>query len=137
MERSKCRTQIFQGKIQALKKTASKGDKKKKKEVTEEIAKLESELDQRHAQELASLAVDVDVEIHVAHLEAVDVYGRQTGDRLGEQRSRANLGDRLSDGGHGARKDRLCRRSALPGRDQGCQEGALCCQGRFGSRKGE
>uniref|UniRef100_A0A8D8USL4 OTU domain-containing protein 6B n=2 Tax=Cacopsylla melanoneura TaxID=428564 RepID=A0A8D8USL4_9HEMI len=38
-------------KVQILKK--SKGDKKKKKEVTEEIAQLESELSTRHAQELA------------------------------------------------------------------------------------
>jgi hypothetical protein len=34
---------------------ASKGDKKKKKETTEEIAKLEHELDARHDQELADL----------------------------------------------------------------------------------
>jgi OTU domain-containing protein 6 len=46
---------IIQAKIQALKKTASKGDKKKKKEVAEETAKLEAELDQRHEQELADL----------------------------------------------------------------------------------
>ncbi|KAL1458634.1 hypothetical protein WDU94_008769 [Cyamophila willieti] len=40
-------------KVQILKK--SKGDKKKKKEVTEEIAQLESELTARHAKELAEL----------------------------------------------------------------------------------
>lgn len=45
----------LQAKIQALKKSAGKGDKKKKKEVLEEIAKLELELDQRHADELANL----------------------------------------------------------------------------------
>lgn len=43
----------LQAKIQALKKTAGKGDKKKKKEVLEEIARLESDLDKRHANELA------------------------------------------------------------------------------------
>ncbi|XP_031628954.1 deubiquitinase OTUD6B [Contarinia nasturtii] len=43
----------LQAKIQALKKTAGKGDKKKKKEVLEEIARLESDLDKRHADELA------------------------------------------------------------------------------------
>lgn len=37
----------------SLKKSVSKGDKKKKKEVTEEIAKLEAELDQRHELELS------------------------------------------------------------------------------------
>lgn len=40
------------GKIQALKKSATKGDKKKKKEVQEEIARLESEMDKRHEEEL-------------------------------------------------------------------------------------
>ncbi|XP_055296990.1 deubiquitinase OTUD6B [Sitodiplosis mosellana] len=43
----------LQAKVQALKKTAGKGDKKKKKEVLEEIARLESDLEKRHADELA------------------------------------------------------------------------------------
>ena len=38
-----------------MKKTASKGDKKKKKEVTEEIAKLEYEMNERHDKEMAEL----------------------------------------------------------------------------------
>lgn len=45
----------LQAKIQALKKTAGKGDKKKKKEILEEITKLELELDDRHANELTQL----------------------------------------------------------------------------------
>lgn len=45
----------LQCKIQALKKTAGKGDKKKKKEVLEEIARLEANLDQKHADELAQV----------------------------------------------------------------------------------
>jgi len=45
----------MQGKVQNLKKTASKGDKKKKKEVTEEIARLEEELKTRHEKELKEL----------------------------------------------------------------------------------
>lgn len=43
----------LQAKIQSLKKTAGKGDKKKKKEILEEIARLEVDLDTRHASELA------------------------------------------------------------------------------------
>lgn len=46
----------LQSKIQSLKKTAGKGDKKKKKEVLEEIARLEANLDQKHADELKQLA---------------------------------------------------------------------------------
>ena len=38
-----------------MKKAASKGDKKKKKEVNEEICKLESDLELRHEQELSDL----------------------------------------------------------------------------------
>lgn len=42
-------------KIQSLKHSVPKGDKKKKKEVALEIAKLEEELTDRHTQELAVL----------------------------------------------------------------------------------
>lgn len=41
----------FTAKIQALKKSVTKGDKKKKKEVTEEIALLEADLDKRQKEE--------------------------------------------------------------------------------------
>lgn len=46
----------LQATIQALKKSAGKGDKKKKKEVLESIAKLELELDERQANELTQLS---------------------------------------------------------------------------------
>lgn len=46
----------LQAKVQALKKTASKGDKKKKKEVLEEIARLECDLNLKHDDELAELS---------------------------------------------------------------------------------
>jgi len=45
-------------KIQALKKTATKGDKKKKKEVAEEITKIEKELSLRHEAELKQFKVE-------------------------------------------------------------------------------
>lgn len=45
----------LQAKIQALKKTAGKGDKKKKKEVLEEIVRLETDLEAKHANELATI----------------------------------------------------------------------------------
>jgi len=44
----------LQAKIQVLKKTASKGDKKKKKDVAEEIASLEAELVLKHKNELSN-----------------------------------------------------------------------------------
>lgn len=42
----------LQARIQALKKSSDKGDKKRKREVLEEIAKLEAALDHRHTNEL-------------------------------------------------------------------------------------
>ncbi len=48
----------LQAKIQALKKSVSKGDKKKKKEVTEESAKLEADLDRKHQEEREQLEKD-------------------------------------------------------------------------------
>jgi len=45
----------FAAKIQSLKHSVPKGDKKKKKEVALEIAKLEEELTNRQKQELAVL----------------------------------------------------------------------------------
>lgn len=45
----------LQAKIQSMKKGIPKGDKKKKKEITEEIAKLEAELENRHKEELNKL----------------------------------------------------------------------------------
>jgi len=47
----------LQAKVQALKKTATKGDKKKKKEVTDTIAQLEQELDAKQAAELENLSL--------------------------------------------------------------------------------
>lgn len=56
-------------KIQSLKHSVPKGDKKKKKEVALEIAKLEEELTDRHTQELAVLENGLTVSVFtVTHL---------------------------------------------------------------------
>ncbi|KAK3603829.1 hypothetical protein CHS0354_042835 [Potamilus streckersoni] len=59
----------LQAHIQKLKRSVPKGDKKKKKEVTEEIAKLEAELDQRQDQELAAFQQKQKTESTVKSLE--------------------------------------------------------------------
>lgn len=46
----------LQGKIQALKKTTNKADKKRKRELSEEIARLEIELDRKHQEELSQFS---------------------------------------------------------------------------------
>ncbi|KAJ7374532.1 OTU domain-containing protein 6B [Desmophyllum pertusum] len=53
LQRHKKEVKELQAKIQSLKHTVPKGDKKKKKEVTLEIAKLEEELTNRHKKELS------------------------------------------------------------------------------------
>ena len=45
----------YQARIQGLKKTVAKGDKKKKKEIAEDIAKLESELEKSHKEQMEEL----------------------------------------------------------------------------------
>lgn len=49
---------IITAQIQKLKHSVSKGDKKKKREVTEQIAKLEAELDAKQEQELKEFKED-------------------------------------------------------------------------------
>ncbi|KAM5157660.1 deubiquitinase OTUD6B isoform 2-T2 [Mantella aurantiaca] len=45
----------LQAKIQSMKNSVPKNDKKRRKQLTEEVAKLESDLDEKHKQELAAL----------------------------------------------------------------------------------
>ena len=54
-----------------MKKTASKGDKKKKKEVTEEIAKLEADLNAKHDKELKELQDKPSTESNADQVETV------------------------------------------------------------------
>lgn len=77
----------LQGKIQSLKKSSSKFDKKKKREVLEEIAKLELELDVKQEEELNQLkATSKEVGVVTSELEAVHINGSESdGDnKLGE-----------------------------------------------------
>ena len=78
----------MQAKVQSLKKSASKGDKKKKKEITEEIAKLESELNEKHDKELKDLSdqtksdnpiLETEVKLNEVtdHLENVELKGEK------------------------------------------------------------
>ena len=46
-----------------MKRGVPKGDKKRKKEVNEQIAQLEADLDARHKQELQDLEAGTDLEV--------------------------------------------------------------------------
>ncbi|KAL7303718.1 hypothetical protein TKK_0003851 [Trichogramma kaykai] len=62
----------LQAKIQVLKKSICKGDKKKKKEVTEEIAKLELDLNRKHDEEVAQLKLS---EVKIDNCDDQDTNG--------------------------------------------------------------
>ena len=49
---------ILAAKIQSMKKSVPKGDKKRKKEITGEITRLEQELQEKHEQEIKSMDDD-------------------------------------------------------------------------------
>ena len=55
LKRHRTEKKDLQAQIQALKKSVPKGDKKKKKEITENIAQLEEDLNTRHKKELDEL----------------------------------------------------------------------------------
>ncbi|KAM3928016.1 deubiquitinase OTUD6B [Leptodactylus fuscus] len=55
----------LQAKIQSMKNSVPKNDKKRRKQMTEEIAKMESELEEKHKQELADLSQNQQAETEV------------------------------------------------------------------------
>lgn len=70
LSRHKKERKELQAKVQALKKSASKGDKKKKKEVLEEIVRLENDLDKRHADEIARVENTTTTEVKASEPDA-------------------------------------------------------------------
>ncbi|KAE8282033.1 OTU domain-containing protein 6B [Larimichthys crocea] len=53
----------MQAKIQSMKNAVPKNDKKKRKQMTEEIAKLEADLSQRHEEEIRQLKSETDTKV--------------------------------------------------------------------------
>lgn len=53
----------LQAKIQSMKNTVPKNDKKRRKQMTEEITKLESDLNQKHEEELKQLKCSPDIKV--------------------------------------------------------------------------
>lgn len=68
-------TRNLQNKVTALKRSVTKGDKKKKKDVQDEIAKLEADLKLKHEKELADLNISEQngVELPVKTMEDLSV----------------------------------------------------------------
>lgn len=70
-QRHKLEKKALNAQVQSLKHSISKGDKKKKRQVTNEIALLTAELEERHAKELAALGGEGGVEINDNKLESL------------------------------------------------------------------
>lgn len=54
---------LFPAEIQRMKNSVPKNDKKKRKQLTEDIAKLEADLNQKHEEELRQLTSDTKVNV--------------------------------------------------------------------------
>lgn len=54
---------LFPAEIQRMKNSVPKNDKKKRKQLTEDIAKLEADLNQKHEEELRQLTSDTKVHV--------------------------------------------------------------------------
>lgn len=54
---------LFPAEIQRMKNSVPKNDKKKRKQLTEDIAKLEADLNQKHEEELRRLTSDTKVNV--------------------------------------------------------------------------
>lgn len=69
----------LQAKIQSMKNAVPKNDKKRRKQLTEEIAKLEADLNQKHEQELKQLesTCDIKVEQVINEVETLKVDDEQ------------------------------------------------------------
>lgn len=59
----KCLCAYFTAKIQGMKNAVPKNDKKRRKQLTEEIAKLETDLNQKHEEELKQLKSTADTKV--------------------------------------------------------------------------
>lgn len=59
-------------KIQSMKNAVPKNDKKRRKQLTEDITKLEAELNQKHENELGQLHTSAEVKVGYRHSCAVD-----------------------------------------------------------------
>lgn len=85
----------LQARVQALKKSADKGDKKRKREVLDDIVKLEQALDERHLEELeqlkSSTKIIEDVIEQVEHISITNngnLHPASTTDRVSKAQKR-------------------------------------------------
>lgn len=97
----------LQAKIQSMKNAVPKNDKKRRKQMTEEIAKLESDLNQRHEEELKQLkcSTDIKVEQVITDVEGLTVDS----ERQEESKQRVTKAQKRRDKKAAQEKERECR----------------------------
>ncbi|XP_071401794.1 deubiquitinase OTUD6B isoform X2 [Centroberyx affinis] len=78
----------LQAKIQSMKNAVPKNDKKRRKQLTEDIAKLEAELNQKHEEELGQLKTTADTQVEevVNGVESMTVVGEEQKEEVKQSR---------------------------------------------------
>ncbi|XP_071765159.1 deubiquitinase OTUD6B isoform X2 [Centroberyx gerrardi] len=78
----------LQAKIQSMKNAVPKNDKKRRKQLTEDIAKLEAELNQKHEEELGQLKTTADTQVEevVNGVESMTVEGEEQKEEVKQSR---------------------------------------------------
>ncbi|KAM5157659.1 deubiquitinase OTUD6B isoform 1-T1 [Mantella aurantiaca] len=86
----------LQAKIQSMKNSVPKNDKKRRKQLTEEVAKLESDLDEKHKQELAALEEKPSSQTEISSV-TNGVTGLDLGAEVPAQQSRVSKAQKRRD----------------------------------------
>jgi len=73
LQRHRNEKKDMQCKIQSMKKSVAKGDRKKKKEVAEQTAEIEAKLKQKHLEELSTFTAEDEEPSLIKHLQEVQI----------------------------------------------------------------
>lgn len=73
LQRHRNEKRDMQCKIQSMKKSVAKGDRKKKKEVSEKTAEIEAKLKQKHLEELSTFMAEDEEHSLIKHLQEVQI----------------------------------------------------------------
>lgn len=97
----------LQAKIQALKKTADKGDKKKKREILDEIIKLEFNLNKKQAEELDNIKENKSIDEAIQNNDCPSLKAANEGTDQQQQQQRVSKAQKRRDKKAQAEKEKL------------------------------
>ncbi|XP_046875268.1 deubiquitinase OTUD6B [Hypomesus transpacificus] len=102
----------LQAKIQSMKNAVPKNDKKRRKQLTEDVAKLEAELNQKHEEEIKQINNIADIKVKVAVEEVVqevEVLALDGGEQNDAQQTRVSKAQKRRDKKAAEEKERQNR----------------------------